>query len=173
MTADASSLVALKPHRGQALLRLIGIFKLLKGLGLIAAALAVWHLVHKDLGEEIRFWAERFHLAPGNKYVVKIFEKASKITHRQLRIAGAVLMGYAAMFLTEGVGLLLLQSWAEWMVVITTCGLIPFEVYELLPHEHPSVLKASALLVNVAIGIYLFFHVRHEGRQARHQFTAS
>ena len=57
------------------------------------------------------------------------------------------------MFTVEGIGLLLVKHWAEWMTVITTSGLIPFEIYEMI--DHPSWLKALAMMINIAIAVYL------------------
>ena len=151
--------------KGADLLRLIGVFKLLKGVFLIAAAISVFNLVHKDLAEVIVQWQHRLHIAPGNIFVEHLLEKALTINQKQLRVVGCVLLAYAAMFTVEGVGLLLLKHWAEWMTVITTSGLIPFEVYELV--HRPSWLKAVAMLVNVVVAIYLVVHVRNEARARR------
>jgi uncharacterized membrane protein (DUF2068 family) len=82
------------------------------------------------------------------------------ISQRQLFVVGIVLLIYAAMFTVEGVGLLLLKRWAEWMTVITTSGLIPFEIYEMV--KRPTWLKALAMIVNIAIAVYLVEHVRRE-----------
>jgi uncharacterized membrane protein (DUF2068 family) len=151
--------------RGAALLRLIGAFKLLKGGLLIAAAISVFNLIHKDIADIIVEWSRRLHIAPGNRLVEHLVEKVLTVTQRQLFVVGIVLLVYAAMFTIEGVGLLLLKHWAEWMAVITTSGLIPFEIYEMV--QHPSWLKALAMVVNIAIAVYLFDHVRREAAEGQ------
>jgi uncharacterized membrane protein (DUF2068 family) len=151
--------------RGAALLRLIGAFKVLKATLLVAAAISVFNLIHKDLADVILEWSRRLHIAPGNHLVEHLLERVLTVTQRQLIVVGIVLLVYAAMFTVEGIGLLLLKHWAEWMTVITTSGLIPFEVYEMI--EHPSWLKATAMVVNVAIAVYLYFHVRREAAEKR------
>jgi uncharacterized membrane protein (DUF2068 family) len=148
------------PHKGDGLLRLIGIFKVLKGVGLIAVGISGFHLVKKDLGEVITNWAAWLRIAPGNRIVARLVERAVKVKPKQLIIAGWVMLGYAAMFLTEGTGLLLLKPWAEWMTVITTSALIPFEVYE--TWRRPTGLKFGAMALNVVIAIYLVIRVKRE-----------
>jgi uncharacterized membrane protein (DUF2068 family) len=69
------------------------------------------------------------------------------------------------MFLVEGIGLLLLLHWAEWMTVITTSGLIPIEMYEIV--HRPTWLKAFAMLINIALAVYLAVHVRNEAIEAK------
>jgi uncharacterized membrane protein (DUF2068 family) len=149
-------------ERGAGLLRAIGVYKLLKGMALIAAAVSVFHLVHKDLAEEIIRWAARLRIAPGNIYVERLVERVLRVTKRQLIVLGIILLVYSAMFIIEGIGLLLLKRWAEWMTVITTSGLIPIEIFEMI--RRPSWLKAVAMLVNIVIAVYLAIHVRNEAR---------
>ena len=61
------------------------------------------------------------------------------------------------LFLTEGVGLWLLKRWAEWLTVIITSSLVPIEVYEI--YRHPSAINVGALLLNLAIVIYLIYRI--------------
>jgi uncharacterized membrane protein (DUF2068 family) len=151
--------------RGVYLLRLIGIFKVIKATALVIAAIVVLKLIHRDITEVIANWARRFHIAPGTPVVEHLVEKVLMVTHRQLFVLAMVLFAYAGMFLIEGIGLLMMKHWAEWMTVITTSGLIPFEVYELI--HRPTGVKAAAMVVNIAIAIYLVVHVRNESRAAK------
>jgi uncharacterized membrane protein (DUF2068 family) len=164
MTEQATS-VSSKHERGAGLVRAIGLFKLVKAAFLIAAAISVFHLIHKDLGETVLTWAHRFHIAPGNKLLERLLERVLTVTRRQLIVGGVVLLAYATMFLVEGIGLLLLLHWAEWMTVITTSGLIPFEMYEII--HHPTWLKALAMLINIVLAVYLAVHVRNEAREVK------
>jgi uncharacterized membrane protein (DUF2068 family) len=66
---------------------------------------------------------------------------------------------YAALFMTEGIGLWLLKRWAEWFTVIATGSLIPIESYEI--YRHPSVIKVLVLLINIAVVVYLVYRIRH------------
>jgi uncharacterized membrane protein (DUF2068 family) len=146
-------------------LRAIGLFKVVKAIFLVAAAISVFNLLHRDIGDVVVAWAHRFHIAPGNRLVEHLLERVLTVTRRQLIVAGSVLLAYAAMFLVEGIGLLLLKHWAEWMTVITTSGLIPFEIYEII--HHPTWLKAAAMLINIVVAVYLAVDVRREAMEAQ------
>ena len=67
--------------------------------------------------------------------------------------------------LVEGVGLFYRQRWAEWLTVVATSLLIPFELYEVV--RNPSLLKAGGIAVNIVIVIYLFRIVHRKGRGSR------
>lgn len=147
------------------MVRAIGVFKIVKTLILIGAAISVFNLIHKDIADVVDAWARRLHFAPGNRLVDDLLDRFITVTTRQLLVAGFVLLAYSAMFLVEGIGLLLLKHWAEWMTVITTSGLIPIEIYETI--RRPTWLKVSAVLINAAVAIYLVQRVRHEAAQKR------
>jgi uncharacterized membrane protein (DUF2068 family) len=166
LMADASTLSAPTGAKGAGLLRAIGIFKLTKGTLLIAAAISVFHLLHKNLADLIYRWARLLRIAPGNIYVERLVERVLKITNQQLVVIGIVLLVYAGMFIVEGIGLLRLKRWAEWMTVITTSGLIPIELYEVI--RRPGWIKVIAMIVNVAIAVYLAMHVAREMKEKRH-----
>jgi uncharacterized membrane protein (DUF2068 family) len=67
-------------------------------------------------------------------------------------------IAYAALEATEGVGLALRRRWAEYLTVIATGILIPYEAYEVI--RHPSLLKVGALALNLAVVGYLSYRKR-------------
>jgi uncharacterized membrane protein (DUF2068 family) len=138
---------------GNGVLRLIGAFKLLKSLCLAIAAVAAARLIRRDADDELLSLARLLHVAPGNRLLRHLLERSFSVTHRQWAVVTSVLAAYSIMFFIEGVGLLLAEYWAEWMTVITTCGLIPFEIYEMM-HRY-SHTKLAAFVVNVAVAVYL------------------
>ena len=58
-------------------------------------------------------------------------------------------MLYAALEATEGVGLAMRRRWAEYLTVIATGTLIPYEAYQVV--RHPTLFKVGALLLNLAV----------------------
>jgi uncharacterized membrane protein (DUF2068 family) len=76
---------------------------------------------------------------------------------RRDEIAGAAVL-YGLIEVVEGVGLLRRRRWAEYLVLIATSAFLPLEVDEML--RHPSPFKAGALLVNIAIIVYLVWRKR-------------
>ena len=132
---------------------LIGIFKLLKSLLLICVSVAAFHLVNKNLADTLEHLAREIGLRPGNRYVQAGITHALNISPKKLEIVGVVTLIYAAMFGTEGTGLLMGKRWAEYMTVITTAGLMPIEIYEIV--KHVNALKIATLVINAAAVIYL------------------
>ena len=72
-------------------------------------------------------------------------------------VALAVVL-YAALEATEGVGLAMRRRWAEYLTVLATGVLIPFELTEVV--ARPTFFRVGALLVNVAIVVYLAWRKR-------------
>jgi uncharacterized membrane protein (DUF2068 family) len=168
MSAPPVSRSAKPKIRGANLLRLIGAFKLIKGLTLIVGALSLLHLIHVDVVDLVVKWAHRLHIAPGNHYLQEFLDKLLSVTRKQYEVLASILFVYAAMFITEGIGLCLLKPWAEWMTVITTIGLIPFEIFELvhrLDEQKGVMLPAVTLAVNVVVAVYLIVRVWREGKE--------
>jgi uncharacterized membrane protein (DUF2068 family) len=142
------------------LLRLIALFKLVKAALLIAVGVGALKLVHKDVAAAVEHWVELLRLDPNNHYIDSALEKASNLTPDKIKELGLGSMIYAALFLTEGIGLWLEKNWAEWLTVIITSSLIPIELYEI--YRNPTPVKIAVLLINVAIVAYLVYRIRHK-----------
>jgi uncharacterized membrane protein (DUF2068 family) len=76
--------------------------------------------------------------------------------HVTILAIGAIL--YALLEGTEGVGLAMRRRWAEYLTVIATGILIPYEAYEVIHHVTP--FKVGALLLNLAVVGYLAYRKR-------------
>jgi uncharacterized membrane protein (DUF2068 family) len=156
-----------KSARGTKLLRLIGVFKVIKGVLLLVAAVWALRLRHEDAANWALEWARRLHIAPGNRILQDCLVKIEALSAKRLEVLAGILCIYSAMFLTEGIGLLCAAYWAEWMVVITTSGLIPLEVYELV--HKPEIWKVLMLLINILVAIYLSVRVKRDMAEHRDQ----
>jgi uncharacterized membrane protein (DUF2068 family) len=139
-------------------IRLIAIFKLLKAALLIALGIGAFKLLHKDVAEVAEHWLAVFRLDPANHLINKGLAKVSNLQPDLIKKLGLGSFVYAGLFLTEGVGLWLLKRWAEWLTVIITSSLVPIEIYEI--HRHVTPAKIVAFVINVAIVVYLIYHVR-------------
>jgi uncharacterized membrane protein (DUF2068 family) len=142
------------------LLRLIAIFKLLKAVLLVAVGVGALNLLHRDVARAVEHWAELLKLDPNSRYMDTALEKASNITPDKIKALGLGSIIYAALFLTEGIGLWLEKRWAEWFTVIITSSLIPIEIYEVSRRTTP--LKIAVLLINIAIVVYLVHRIRNQ-----------
>ncbi|MDP9170792.1 MAG: DUF2127 domain-containing protein [Acidobacteriota bacterium] len=136
----------------------IGIFKLAKALSLLVLGVGLVRLLHRDVGSAVGHWLEVLRLDPDNRYIHGALVRVFRITPKQLRELSAGTFIYAAIFLTEGIGLLLRKHWAEYLTVVSTGLFIPLEVYEIY-HRFTAV-RAGLLVVNVAIIWYLAMRVR-------------
>jgi uncharacterized membrane protein (DUF2068 family) len=154
--------MATRTRRG---LMLIGVMKLLKGTALLIAGIGVLSLLHRDAAETVRHWIEAIRIDPHDRLIDHLLEKVAGIDHRTLRRLGVGTLLYAAVFCTEGIGLLTAQHWAEYMTTGVTASFLPLEFYELF--THPSIVKAIVVLLNVAVVVYLVIEIRKE-RAARH-----
>ena len=143
---------------GTAILILIALFKLVKALLLIAVGIGALRLLHKDVGEVVQHWVEVLRVDPDNHFVHGLLEKLFRVTPKQLEAVSVGTFFYAALLLTEGVGLLMRKHWAEYFTVITTAVFIPLEVFEMV--KHLTATKAVVLVINVAIVMYLIQRIR-------------
>ena len=66
--------------------------------------------------------------------------------------AHAVVEGVEAVFLWKE------RRWAEYLTVLATLGFVPFEINELL--DRVTILRVTALVVNLAIVVYLVYAKR-------------
>jgi uncharacterized membrane protein (DUF2068 family) len=92
--------------------------------------------------------------------------RAFKYSPAHLRILAFVLLAFAALEATEMVGLWLNKRWAEYLTFIATTALVPFEVYELT--NGISAFKLIALIINLAVVIYLLLAKRLFGLRGGH-----
>jgi uncharacterized membrane protein (DUF2068 family) len=139
-------------------LRLIAAFKLLKGLALLALGIGALKLLHKDVAALVVHWINIFQVDPNGHYVRLLLAKLSILDDRRLKELSVGTFIYSGVFLTEGTGLALGKRWAEYLTIGTTASLLPLEIYELA--KHASVGKVLALVINLAVVVYLVFELR-------------
>jgi uncharacterized membrane protein (DUF2068 family) len=132
---------------------LIGIFKLVKGVLLLAAAIGVLTLLHKNVAKVLQHWSDAFRVDPDNRYIHSLVVRAIGINNRRLLEISAGTFVYAGLFLTEGAGLLTQQRWAQYFTIVVTASFLPLEVYEFV--RRATAAKAIVIVLNVATVIYL------------------
>jgi uncharacterized membrane protein (DUF2068 family) len=137
---------------------LIAIFKLTKGLLLVVVGAGALRLLHKDVAAVVEHWVNLLRVDPDNRHIHGLLSKILAVSPKQLREVSAGTFFYAALFLTEGLGLLARKHWAEYLTVISTAALIPLEIYELARRVSPA--KIGVVAINVAIVWYLAARLR-------------
>jgi uncharacterized membrane protein (DUF2068 family) len=151
------------PPRRNAGLTAIGIFKLFKATLVIVVGLGVLRLVHRDLDDVVRSLVDRFHFDPNGERIQRLIARFTGLSPRKLRLMGLGSLLYGALYLTEGIGLILQKRWAEWMTVISTAGFIPLEAYEIV--HHTTWQRILLLIINLAIVVYLIWQLRRQREQ--------
>ena len=147
-------------HQRDIIIRLIALFKLVKALVLIAVGIGALSLRHGHSGSWLGAWLHALTVDPHGTYVNWLLAKISSFKPRELEEIGIGSLLYAAVFVIEGVGLMLRRMWAEVLTVIVTISFIPLEIYELV--EHRSWAKAAVLVVNLFVVLYLLRRLRRE-----------
>jgi uncharacterized membrane protein (DUF2068 family) len=139
-------------------IRVIAAERFLRGLLLLAAGGYLLTHLGSDFGRIADHIGRRLELDTHRPFLRHIIDRLHRLHASTLVITGIAALGYGALELVEGVGLWLDQLWAEYLTVIATSVLIPFEVYELI--HKPSLLKAGGITVNIAIVAYLVYALR-------------
>jgi uncharacterized membrane protein (DUF2068 family) len=165
------------PLRGAALrdryvLRLIAVDRALHVVVLTGLAIALFtfaahdQTLHHDYQNIMNDLAGGTPGASQARGVLGYFGRAFKYSPTHLRVLGVVLLAFAALEAAEMVGLWLNKRWAEYLTFIATTALVPFEVYELT--NGISVFKIIALIINVAVVLYLLLAKRLFGLRGGH-----
>ena len=142
------------------LLRVIAIFKFIKAALLVATGIGALRLVKYDVFEYATYLVGKYHLNPGNHFVARLLERTTSITPKRLHELGVIAFVYSALFLAEGIGLWSLKRWGEWLTVVITSSLLPFEIYEIWHRFTFS--KTVVLVINVAVVWYLVMRLKRE-----------
>lgn len=153
------------PPRRRRVIRLIAAERFLRGLLILAAGGYLLTHLGTDFGRIANHLARRLELDPHRPFIRHIIDRLHRLHARTIVITGIAALGYGVLELVEGVGLWLDQLWAEYLTVIATSLLVPFELYELV--HKPSLLKAGGIVVNIAIVAYLVYALRKRLEQER------
>lgn len=147
---------AAKPRKFDGL-RLIALLKFGKALLLIATSYGVHRLLDAALVERLYNWsADLSDDRLERKLLMRALTWVEGLGAKKIQLFFAVSVAYTAVVLAEGTGLWLRRAWAEWLTVIATSSLIPFELWELITHPPGRRLAIGLTLVlNVVIVWYL------------------
>ena len=146
--------------RGSRALLMIAVFKFVKGAVLLALAFGALTFLHKDLASHVELWLDQLRIDPDNQFIGTLLTKLQLVHTKELKELSALGAGYAALFLTEGTGLLFRKRWAEWLTIVATSSLMPIELYELI--KQFTAVRLLALVVNAGVVLYLIYLVRQK-----------
>jgi uncharacterized membrane protein (DUF2068 family) len=144
------------------ILTLIAIFKFAKALTLIALGLGALQLIRADVREQAASVFEALGSSVDVVPVLRLLRGIGALAPGQLRLVGMGAFVYAALFLTEGIGLWRQRRWAEYLTLIATASFIPFEIFEAA--QRLTIPRVSALVINIGVLLYLVLLLRRPPR---------
>ena len=148
---------SLAARAGSRALTLIALFKLAKAILFFAAAIGLFRMVHKDTQTEIKHLLQVFRISGDSVMMKGVLAKANHFDAPKKMLFSALSAFYAALFTTEGVGLLMKKRWAEYFTIVLTCTGVPIELYEIWRKNNS--LKMGILVINVIIIWFLISHL--------------
>ncbi len=152
----------LQPDRRARYLKIIAIFKILKGVLLFSFGISLLFLNTKTAWlDAIGDWAgDELALVHSGPALYLLNQLQDVVAGGQLRFTGLVSLFYAAVLFTEGTGVYLQQRWAEFLMVFATAALIPFEIHHLW--HRPTAIAGIVLAANCFIVWFLYRVLRRE-----------
>ncbi|HTT69300.1 MAG TPA: DUF2127 domain-containing protein [Gemmatimonadales bacterium] len=142
-------------------LRAIAYYKFVKAALLVAAGLGALKLLQPRMAIVLGSWASDLGATRVHRIVVRLVSWLGGVHPRRLEAIAIGAFLFAALFLTEGVGLWLGRRWAQYLTVIATTLLVPPEVFQLV--RHATLPRAAVLVLNLAVVALLVQHLRRHG----------
>jgi len=131
----------------------ISIYKFVKASLSVLSAIVAWRLTNPHVEAAMRTWAESLPQGFSEHLVREALAQVSGIPAFRWRQLGIVSLVYASVFTLEGVGLWLERRWAEYLTIVTSSLLLPFEFIAVT--RHVTLVRTGVLLANAAIVAYL------------------
>ena len=172
-----------RPLRDRYILRLIAIDRMLHFLVLSALAAAVFLFAGDKAALNADFTRILHDLQGGlggpmtssRHGIVHDLQRLFAVSIRNLYLVATAIAAYALLEGVEAIGLWRGRRWAEYLTFVATIVFVPYEIYELA--RSVTALKVLALVINLAIVVYLLFSkrlfgLRGGGRAERAEYDA-
>jgi uncharacterized membrane protein (DUF2068 family) len=155
-----------KPLRDRYVLRLIAVDRILHFLVLSALAAAVFLFASDRAALNAEFTRILNDLQGGaggpmtnsNHGIVHDLRYLFAVRIQNLYLVGAAIAAYALLEGIEAIGLWFAKRWAEYLTFVATIVFVPYEISELV--KSITALKVVALIINLAIAVYLLYAKR-------------
>jgi len=149
-------------------LKIIALFKILKGLLLFLLGFSILFLNSRPVWlDQISDWSEDQLLLHHSKPIIYLLNKLQELSNGggTLRATGILALFYCGVLLTEGIGVYMQKRWAEWLMICATAALIPLEVrhvwHRFFSHG-PLIAPLLILLANCFIVWFLYLVLRRD-----------
>jgi len=140
----------------------IAIFRLAKALALVLIGAGALRLLHPGVADALCAWLDSLPFVTGHPAAGRAMASVTRLSHVRMREVAAGAFAYAALFATEGIGLLCRRRWAEWLTIIVTTSFIPFEIVGVV--HRITATRVTMVILNAAIVVYLVWRrIRSRG----------
>jgi uncharacterized membrane protein (DUF2068 family) len=156
----------LRPQSSGRYLKIIAVFKILKGFLLLSLGVSLLFLTRRPQWmDAISDWADDELLLVHSRAALYFLTRLQDVlAGNQLHATGLLALFYSAVLFTEGIGVYLEQRWAELLMVFATATLIPLEVRHLW--HKPSATAIIVLVANCFIVWFLYRVLRRDKAEA-------
>jgi uncharacterized membrane protein (DUF2068 family) len=151
-------------HHDRGLLA-IGLLKLVEAVFFFLVGIGAIHFIHHDLGDAATRLAERLRMDMDGRVMTWVLDHLDDVTSHRLKQIGVATFLYAGLRVTEGVGLVLEKTWAEYLTVGVTMSFLPWELYEIC--RRPDLVRIGLMVVNLAVLAYLIWWLKRNRRAGR------
>ncbi len=138
--------------------RLIAVLEGAKAALIFATGFGLLSLVHRDVEAVAVTIVRHLHINPASHYPRIFIEATHSLTNDRLRMLALLAFCDAVLRSIEAIGLWRNRDWGKWIGVATGAIYLPLEVMEIF--RHATTLKMAALILNVAIVVYLLWLMR-------------
>lgn len=147
-------------------LKLIGLFKIAKGVLLLVLGLSLLFLNARTRWmDSLASWTADEILLEHSKAVSFLLHKLqAMLAGGTLRATGFLALFYTAVLFTEGFGVYMQQRWAEFLMIFATATLIPIEIRHLW--HRPGLVGALILLANCFVVWFLYAVLKRDKAKA-------
>ena len=142
-------------HEHLAGLRAVALLETLKGVLAVFASLALFTLLHKDIGDVAENVIEFLHLNHAHRIVQAFLSAADRVSDKKIIAMACVGFAYAFIRFIEAYGLWHARAWAEWFAIISGSAYLPLEIVGLI--RHTNALHWTVLLVNILVVLYMIY----------------
>lgn len=166
MSDEAPIPKMLRPQRRVRYLKMIAIFKISQGMILLGIGISLLFLHSRTRWlDAISDWVDGELMVAHSRTMLFFLSRVQDVvTGGLLQATGLLALFTAIVLCTVGIGVYLQKRWAEFLLVVATAALIPFEIRHAV--LHPGAVAIIILAVNCFIVWYLYRVLRREQREA-------
>jgi len=164
-----SDLPQITPRRKPPLgfMAVIAAYKLLKAVASIAGAIFILRVRNRDLEEVAWRMLERIGAHSEKWFAVHVLDFIATLNPKKLLTVALIMLGYSIIYTLEGVGLFMEKTWAEWLTIIQTGLLMPWELYEIA--KRPSLAHFGIFTANLIVVLYLIWRLKRDAGRKHHR----